>query len=167
MTITTGLKPVLAAAQATTSGTSKDFTDIPSWATKVTLLFSNVSTNGSDALLIQIGDSGGIENTGYDSVGIVAQAGSALSGGSSTAGFILQNAIAAADPMSGVVTLELGDAASNTWFCSALQHRTSGANQVHMASGKKSLTGVLDRVRLTTTGGTNTFDAGSVVIKYE
>jgi hypothetical protein len=158
---------VLGTPQATTSGTAIDFTSIPSWAKKVTVFLDDVSTNGTDALLIQIGDSGGIEPTGYDSVAIVAQAGSALGGGTSTAGFILQNAIAAADPMSGAITIELGDAANNNWFCSGLQHRTSGANQIHFASGKKSLSATLDRVRLTTTSGTNTFDAGSVAIKYE
>ena len=45
--------------------TSADFTSIPSWVRRITLIFSDISLSGSDNLLIQIGDSGGLETTGY------------------------------------------------------------------------------------------------------
>jgi len=50
-------------AVASTSGTSIDFTSIPSWVKRVTVMFAGVSTNGTGSYLIQIGDSGGIETS--------------------------------------------------------------------------------------------------------
>jgi len=50
-------------AVASTSGTSIDFTGIPSWVKRITVMFDVVSTNGSAIILIQLGDSGGIETT--------------------------------------------------------------------------------------------------------
>jgi hypothetical protein len=54
-------------SQATTSGTSKDFTGIPSWAKRITLVLQGVSLSASAGLLLQLGDSGGIETSGYAS----------------------------------------------------------------------------------------------------
>jgi hypothetical protein len=65
VTITSGLKPVLGTVQATTSGTSKDFTDIPSWVKKITVVFSGVSLSGTAQLLVQLGTSGGLQTTSY------------------------------------------------------------------------------------------------------
>ena len=55
----------LATAVNSTSGTSIDFTGIPNWVDKITIMLSNVSTNGTSQPMFQIGDSGGIETTGY------------------------------------------------------------------------------------------------------
>src|SRR5690606_32240364 len=55
----------LGTAVASTSGTSIDFTGIPSWAKRVTVNFSGVSLSGTAFPLIQIGDSGGVETSGY------------------------------------------------------------------------------------------------------
>lgn len=51
-------------AVATTSGTSIDFTGIPSWAKKITVMFSAVSTNGTSPIQVQIG-AGSVSNSGY------------------------------------------------------------------------------------------------------
>jgi len=55
-------------AVASTSNTSIDFTSIPAGVRRITVMFDAVSTSGTSNWLIQLGDSGGIENTGYLSV---------------------------------------------------------------------------------------------------
>jgi hypothetical protein len=142
---------------ASTSGTSIDFTGIPSWAKRITVIFNEVSTNGTADLLVQLGDSGGIENTGYISTYIVLS-----TGGSSTAGFIIRTG-AAAVVASGILQINLIDTTS--WICThTIKISTTNASA---GAGSKSLSGILDRVRVTTTNGTDAFDAGSINILYE
>ena len=146
-------------AQATTSGTFKDFTDIPSWAKRITVMFNNVSTNGGSLPQIQIG-AGSIDAASYT--------GSAwLSNTSNTAmstGFLLTAVGSASYVISGIGTLAL--LGSNTWTMSGVFAHTSSA-AVNFAAGSKTLGGVLDRVRITTVNGTDTFDAGSINIFFE
>jgi hypothetical protein len=148
---------------ASTSGTSIDFTSIPSWVKRVTVMFNAVSTNGTSAMLVQLGDSGGVEITGYTSgAGGVANS-AATSFSTSTAGFLINVGIAAANTSSGAVTIyTLG---SNIWTYNSILSSTSSINSI--CGGVKTLSDVLDRVRITTVGGTDTFDAGSINILYE
>jgi hypothetical protein len=44
---------------------------------------------------------------------------------------------------------------------------TTGISGVDGSAGTKTLSGTLDRVRITTANGTDTFDAGSINILYE
>lgn len=148
-------------AQATTSGTSKDFTGIPSWAKRITVMFSGVSTSGTSSQLVQLGDSGGIEATGYNAT--ASDSGGRLS---DATGFPLTRGVGSGDFMTGVLQLSLLDAATNTWAAMGNSTRTTSAN-TYFLSGAKSLSATLDRVRLTTINGTDTFDAGSVNILYE
>jgi len=150
-----------ATAQATTSGTSKDFTGIPSWAKRITVMFSGVSTSGTNAPLVQLGDSGGIEATGYTAT--ASDSGGRLS---ESTGFPVARGVGTGDFMTGVLQLSLLDAATNTWAAMGNSTRTNSVN-TYFLSGSKSLSATLDRVRFTTIGGTDTFDAGSVNILYE
>jgi len=156
-------------AIATTSGTSHDFTGIPSWAKKITVMLSGVSTNGTSTVLIQIGDSGGIETSGYLCHAAVIQA-TVVGTTDYTSGFGLSNDSAASYTLSGSYTLHLID--GTKWVLSGTKWVLSGSarqatNRIAFSAGEKSLTGTLDRVRLTTVNGTDTFDAGSVNIIYE
>lgn len=153
---------VMGAAVASTSGTSIDFTGIPSWVRRVTVMFSGVSTNGTSPYLIQLGDAGGIENTGYTSSGKYF-ASSSLTTATSTAGFIVGNTTAAASSYFGHFTINLVSA--NAW--TAFGALTESGNSVNMGVGGKTLSDTLDRVRITTVNGTDTFDAGSINIMYE
>ncbi len=144
-------------AVASTSGTSIDFTSIPSWVKRITVMLSGVSTSGTSNYLVQIG-SGSVTSSGY-----VAGSMSGATYVSSTAGFILVNNITAADLFSGIVVLT--NITSNTWVSSSNINR--GGSAVLPAAGNIALGGTLDRVRLTATNGTDTFDAGSVNILYE
>jgi hypothetical protein len=154
-------------AQASTSGTAIDFTGIPSWAKRVTVMFAGVSTNGSSAFQVQLGTSSGIETTGYNAVaGVVTGAYVGAAGAAAaTTGFVLEyNSQGAAFLMSG--HLLLTTISSNTWVGSGIIGNSSGGH-VFLFSGNKATAGTLDRVRITTVTGTNTFDAGSINILYE
>jgi hypothetical protein len=145
-------------AVASTSGTSIDFTSIPSWVKRITVMFAGVSTSGTSNLLVQIGDSGGIENTGYLSSNCV-QTGTVTS---STAGLVLGGS-SAASVVSGSMTISaLG---SNSWVSSHAA-KNSTASTCY-GGGDKTLSDTLNQVRITTVNGTDTFDAGSVNILYE
>lgn len=154
-----GARMTLTASVATTSGTAIDFANIPSWAKRVTVLFSGVSTSGTSNPLLQIGDSGGVSNSGYTSTVHHGP----NSGVSSTAGLIVDASVSAASARSGTVTLE--NVAGNTWVSKGSLNSSAGF--VETSAGSKTLTGVFDRVRLTTTNGTDTFDAGSVSLLIE
>lgn len=147
---------VLTAEQATTSGTSIDFTSIPSWAKKITVMLIGVSTNGSSNVMVQIGASGGIETTGY----------LGASGATSfTTGFGNDAAVSTA-VRHGAIVLTLQKASTNTWIAQGVIGRSDTATAI-ATGGSKSLAGALDRLRLTTVNGTDAFDAGAVSIHYE
>ena len=153
-------------AQASTSGTSIDFTGIPSWAKRITVMFSGVSTNGTSNILVQIGDSGGVENTSYISVSGYSGSTNAAGATNATTGFVVNVGSAATTTFYGSLTLFLQT--GTTWIESHTFGITQGATlySVH-GGGNKSLSDVLDRVRITTVNGTDTFDAGSINILYE
>lgn len=154
----------LGTEQATTSGTSIDFTGIPAGVRRITLNFAGVSTNGTANLLIQLGDSGGVEATGY--LGAGSHVGSGGSGCANfTTGFGVNNG-AATNVMHGTITLTLEDSVNFHWSCAGSIADSASAFNATTA-GAKALSAELDRVRLTTSNGTDTFDAGAVNITYE
>jgi hypothetical protein len=151
---------------ASTSGTSIDFTSIPSWVKRITVMLSGVSTSGTSNLQIQIG-SGSVETSGYVSyvnqfggAGIVnttSSTGIGLTGGAT--GGAIYNA-----------TITICNISSNSWVSSSVVvsntlSSTAGGSSIGAAS--KAISGTLDRVRITTVNGTDTFDAGSINILYE
>jgi hypothetical protein len=153
---------VSATSQASTSGTSIDFTGIPSWAKRITVMFSGVSTGGTSNIQIQIG-SGSFTTSGYNQVGTTfAAAGANVVTGST--GFILGSISTSAFTLFGAVVIT--NLTSNTWVCQGSVANV-GDSRVHGAQGGLALGGVLDRVRITTINGTDIFDAGSINILYE
>lgn len=153
----------LATEQASTSGTTIDFTGIPAGARRITIAFVGVSTNGTSDLLIQIGDSGGIEASGYLGCGIVL--GATVVAANYTTGFGFKGG-AATNIYHGSVTLDLENAAAFTWVANGNLGLSDSAF-IYLTAGSKSLSAELDRVRITTVGGVNTFDAGAINISYE
>jgi len=145
-------------AVITTSGTSADFTSIPSTVKRITVMFSQVSTNGSSPVIAQLG-SGSIQTTGYFGF---SQNG-VTSGTSITSGINVNANPDAGSSRSGnfVFTLLSG----NTWVVSGVMS-DNGANGTVFA-GNVTLSGALDRLRITTVNGTDAFDAGSINILYE
>ena len=163
ITATAGNLMLVSATEiASTSGTSIDFTSIPSWVKRVTVMFNGVSTNGTSPPLIQIGDSGGIENTGYNSTGTTAGDSNTTSLSTSTAGFIIRSTVATNTISAQMV---ISKVSGNIWI-SSHSGKVSTANSC-FGGGDKTLSATLDRVRITTVNGTDTFDAGSINILYE
>ena len=146
-------------AVASTSGTSIDFTSIPSWVKRITVMLNGISVNGTSLFLIQLGDSGGIETTSYVS-------GTGDRGGetTSTAGFVLNRSGSAASIFTAVVpSCLLG---SNSWATSGVINRVTDGF-ANSFGGAKTLSDTLTQIRITTVNGTDTFDAGSINILYE
>ena len=146
--------------QNTTSGTSIDFTGIPSGVKEIKVSFIGVSTTGTSNYIIQLGDSGGIEATGY-----LGSADNSTGSANFTAGFGIRQ-IAATSVIHGTITLTLAEGSTNTWTCSG-SVAPSDNNNMYSTAGSKALSGELTQLRITTVGGTETFDAGAINIQYD
>jgi hypothetical protein len=152
-------------AVASTSGTSIDFTGIPSWVKRVTVMMNGVSTNGTSDVIIQIGDSGGIETTGYAGLTNRSPAGGTSTTSLSTS-FNIDGGIGDATCVRrGLYSLNL--IGSNAWTFGGSQAGIGSANNMCFTNGTKTTSATLDRVRITTVNGTDTFDAGTINILYE
>jgi len=117
----------LRTAVASTSGTEIDFNSIPSGVKSIDITFSGVSTSGTSNVIVQIGDSGGIENTGYlSAVGVIVGA----SVGTVTTGFAIAGTPAASSVMHGVARLVLVDSSTNTWAVTATMSFDAGQMSV-------------------------------------
>jgi hypothetical protein len=152
-------------AVASTSGTSIDFTGIPSWAKRITVMLSGVSTSGSSAVVIQIG-SGSVSTSGYFST--ASYAGSVGTYLYITNAFTLDNGGTAAATTIRYGAVQLVLLNNNTWCLSGnIGFGAIGQVSNSCAGTSPTLSGALDRVRITSSGGTDTFDAGSINIMYE
>lgn len=156
-----GSEITLGTEQASTSGTAIDFTSIPAGTKKITIMLVGVSTDGTEELLIQLGDSGGVETSGYFS-GV----GNISSNIGSTAGFILEVAGVATNIIEGNIVLTLENSANFTWTASINTLRSNSTDN-YAGAGSKSLSAELDRVRITTTGTPDDFDLGVINIQYQ
>jgi hypothetical protein len=145
---------------ATTSGTAIDFTGIPAGVKRILVSLVGVSTSGSSALLLQIGDSGGVVTTGYAG-GVFTSAADAAA----TSGWQLVS-VSSGAIRHGTIALTLVNAATNTWACFGAMFDT-GASVGGVTAGTRALSGALDRIRLTAANGTDTFDLGSMNIQYQ
>ena len=163
-TYTPTAKIVSGTAVASTSGTSIDFTGIPSWVKRITVMFSGFSTNGASNYLIQSG-SGSVENTGY--LGASTATAASASTTNFTTGFGISNGGAAtANIINGVGTIVLMNSSTNLWAFNFVGGNSDSTRAV-FSGGSKAFSGTIDRVRITTVNGTDTFDAGSINILYE
>lgn len=151
-------------AKASTSGTSIDFTSIPSWVKRITVMFNGVSTNGASKILVQLGDAGGIETSGY--LGSVAFADLSSAASNFSSGFIVDDGTNSLAVRQGVVVLSLVNAATFSWACFGNVARSDTA-AISVFAGAKSLSETLTQVRVTTVNGTDAFDAGTINIIYE
>jgi hypothetical protein len=150
-------------SQASTSGTSIDFTGIPSWVKRITVMFNGVSTSGTSSIQLQIGTSSGVVSTGYLSHSGFIQ-GSAVGSSLSTTGYVIVNGLAS-DVLYGPFVITT--TGSNVWNASGSFFRDASTDYSIISTGTITLGGILDRVRITTVNGTDTFDAGSINILYE
>ena len=160
---TLSVRPTLGTPVNTTSGTSIDFTGIPSGVRQITVMFSGVSIDGtSTSAIVQLGDSGGIETNDYLGSYTRASAGVSVQ---STSGFTVFDSTNTAFTFHGLLILNLQNSSTNTWAGSSVLGMSNNVS-IAVGASTKSLTGVLDRIRLTTLSGTAAFDAGQINISY-
>jgi hypothetical protein len=148
-------------AQATTSGTSITFTGIPSWARRITVMINGVSTNGSSFLISQIG-SGSITTSGY--VGGYSRA--TTSSNSTASGLTFQTATGQGTGVLFVGILTWVNVSGNIWVGEG-NTITTASDAATLSNVNNTLGGALDRIRITTVNGTDSFAAGSINIQYE
>jgi len=149
----------LATAQNSTSGTNIDFTGIPSWVKRVTVMFSGVSTSGTSNYQVQLGSTS-FTTSGYSGASVSSGGGS----GTFSSGFVVSQSPGTSTTMFGSLFLTL--LTGNTWVAALCLARGDAAQSM-TGGGAVTLSGTLDRVRITTVNGTDTFDAGSINILYE
>jgi hypothetical protein len=152
----------LGTAVASTSGTSIDFTGLPAWVKRITVLFNGTSLSSTADLLVQLGTGATPTYTtsGYNSTsGLFTGGGNAVS--TSTAGFVVRVASAAGVTSGNMI---INNVSGNIWVAGSTVKRDSSS--VSFGAGEVTLGAVLTAVRITTTS-TDTFDAGSINILYE
>jgi len=145
----------------TATGTSVDFTGIPPWVKRITVMWNGVSTNGSSSPLVQLGTSGGFVTSGYGGSGSLIA--STVTTQNFTAGFGERSQDAAA-VRTGLWAI--ANVSGNIWVCSGALGRSDGAI-TSLTGGVVTLSSTLTQVRITTVNGTDTFDAGTINIIYE
>jgi len=148
-------------AQASTSGTNIDFTSIPSWVKRITVMFNGVSATGSNTLLVQLGTSSGIETTGYNSL-VATDRGVEYT---STTGLIVgsSGSLTSSSTISGTITILL--ISGTTFVSSTCCADIDGSNPRSITGGgNKTLASALTQLRVLSSVA---FDAGSINILYE
>jgi len=88
-------------AVASTSGTSIDFTAIPAWVERITVMFQGVSTSGTSFVLVQLGTG----STTYTTSGYLGAVNSANSITNQTTGFGVIGQPTAANVLHGSATI--------------------------------------------------------------
>jgi hypothetical protein len=146
-----------------TSGTIVDFIDIPSWARRITVMLLAVSTNGTSGVQIQLGDSGGVETTGYSTSGTAITGTNTCGISTFTSGFVMLGSLLGASRSGAIIFTNIS---GNYWVGIGNMDEQGGA-QAGYTQGYKELSATLDRIRVTTINGTDAFDAGFVNIIYE
>jgi hypothetical protein len=147
-------------AVASTSGTSIDFTAIPAWVERITVMFQGVSTSGTSFVLVQLGTG----STTYTTSGYLGAVNSANSITNQTTGFGVIGQPTAANVLHGSATIT--NITGNNWVYAGTIYLSNTAGGGGGA-GSVSLGATLTAVRITTVNGTDTFDAGSINIMYE
>jgi hypothetical protein len=146
-----------------TNQTTVDFINIPSTAKRITVMFHGFSTNGASNYLVQLGDAGGIEATGYLSTASYIATG-AVASTAFTTGFGFYNGGGSTTINHGVMIINL--LGSNSWDTFGNLCNT-GTARTHFMAGGKTLSDTLTTVRITTVNGTDLMNAGTINILWE
>ena len=153
----------LATAVASTSGTSIDFTALPAWVKRITVMFSGVSTTSTGIPQFQLGTGATPTYTTSGYLGASNLASTTVATTAMSTGFIIASSSAATVVVHGSATIT--NITGNTWVYSGVFGRSDTAN-VCWGGGSIALAAALTAFRITTTGA-DTFDAGTVNILYE
>jgi len=149
-----------ATAVASTSGTAIDFTSIPAWVKNITVMLAGVSTSGTSGIIVQLGTG----STTYTTSGYAGASQSGTTVTNFTSGLLLATSVGSTKNYSGQAIIS--NITSNNWTEFGILGATND-NGVYWSGGNISLAAALTAVRITTVGGTDTFDAGTINILYE
>ena len=150
-------------AVASTSGTSIDFTSIPSWVKRITVMFAGVSTNGSSYKQIQF-TAASLKTSGYSSTSSLIYGSNLTVVNAASTGFFIRSD-SASEALDGCYVFNLLNASTFLW--SGFGNMSDGSGRTWQQSGSVTMASAVTAVRITTVNGTDTFDAGSVNILYE
>ena len=108
--------PTLGTAQATTSAGSKTFSGIPSGTKNIIISWNEISTAVVTSMQVRLGDSGGVESSGYYATS-QEKNNSSTASESSTSGFMV-SIQGSGRLLTGHMFLTLLDASSHLWISS-------------------------------------------------
>lgn len=143
------------------TNTFLDFESIPSWVRKITVIFQGVSTNGTSNYLIQAATSSGVTTSGY--LGAGGTQDTTVGTTNYTTGFGIRIANIAHTVHGAIILYNI---TGNSWVASGVI-ALSNVAAMGTTAGSIALSGTLDRIRITTVNGTDTFDAGTINVMYE
>lgn len=156
------VEPLVSGTAQTASGTLLDFTGIPSWVKRITVLLNGVSTNGTSGLIARLIVDETPVTTGY--VGASDHLITGIAPGAHTTGFALSDATTtAAYAMNGCLTFN--KFSDTVWSGSFVGSSITAG--IAVGAGYVPVSGAVTGIRITTLGGANTFDAGAINIMYE
>ena len=146
--------------QSTTSGGTKSFTGFPSGTTMIVIQYEGMGWATTPSLDVQIGDSGGIETSGYIGTGFTFEGTGSPAYAQSTNKFIF-NTFGEAALITGTMILTLKNSTNNTWIMTGTaKYSTDG---MVISASQKALSGALTQVDV----GGDESNAGSVNIMYQ
>lgn len=156
-------------AIATTGASDWNFTGIPANVKRVTLSLDNVSLSSGGGLVIQLGTSAGIVNSGYSAVGTRDDSTVGTATVASTVGYriVLAGGITTLAAIN--LNMQINRITSHTWVASfsgaTLQ---SSGSHTHYGGGRVALGAELDRLTVTNTAtANNVFTGGQANIHWE
>lgn len=153
-------KLTLETAKASTSGTNIDFTGIPSWAKRITVMFNGTSLSGTANILIRVGTASGIVSSGYSMV-----TGSISTTSASTTNFSTGFGLSSTNASNLLYgSYVLSNVTGNIWVCTGVIYNNT--TTITYGGGGVDAGGVLTTIRCTN-NGSDTFDAGSINVMYE
>lgn len=144
------------------TGANVNVTTIPSWAQRITISLGSISTNGTSAIVVRVGN-GSFATTGYDCR--IDQIGTANA--LVTTYFPLARVSVAAGRHSGIMTLDRMTADGSVWAMSSQIIRIDTMS-LHVATGLwiQGSNLMIDRVQVATENGTDLFDGGHIAISW-
>ena len=152
--------------QSPTSGTTVDFTGIPNNVKVVYLTIDSLARSSYDWLIVQLGDSGGFETSGYTSAVDYPGSGNAFYANTAmddNGHKIFYQATA----HSGLVQLMRVGTDQTKWIMTSRCHAVGGSVSYSTYSAcTKTLSAALTQLRITSKAGSVTFSSGSINILY-
>jgi len=158
---------VVGSETSLTSGSSSTISSIPSGVKFIKVCFEDVQPATGAAgqkLSLRLGDSGGIETTGYAGGTAQIDAAPATTAWATGNSIYLSNDVFSSSSYYGVCTLTLKDATNHTWMVEVNGYNVADGMQL-LGAGRKDLTTALTQIELTLSGA-GSFGSGTWNIVY-